>query len=262
MKQNTIMVFIVLCIFLFAQSCGAPEVDVAATVQVVRTQDALVVEQTAVALTQTAMESEKIALAATQTAMAAVPIIEPAGAIPTEPPAQKSEDITCPFYVYQDWGVEANHFVPEGWMGDISDINLDENYKLDPERPNVMQITYKPSGSEQWVGVYWWAPGNDWGNQDSGFDISCATNLTFWARGEKGGEKAEFKVGGLAGVYSDSLQPALSSGPITLTNKWVQYTIALSGEDLSHIMGGFVWVTKKPANPNGAVIYIDDVRFE
>jgi len=150
-------------------------------------------------------------------------------------------------------------------MGDWSDIDFDDNFKLDPDpsRSSVIQITYMPKGTNQWAGIYWWdPPGGNWGNMDGGFDLSCATKLTFWARGEKGGEKAEFKVGGLKGAYQDSLQPARSTGPIVLTERWTKYTLDLSGRDLSHIIGGFIWVTNKPSNPNGATIYLDDIRFE
>jgi hypothetical protein len=148
-------------------------------------------------------------------------------------------------------------------MGDIGDIQFDDNYKLDPSRPNVMRITYTPKGSNQWAGIYWWdPPGADWANIDGGFNLSCATKLTFWARGDKGGEKAEFKVGGLNGAFKDSLQPARSTGPLVLTKEWKQYTLELNSKELNHIMGGFVWVTNKPSNPNGATIYLDEIRFE
>lgn len=170
---------------------------------------------------------------------------------------------SCPFYVYADWGSDLNHYVPEGHMGDVSDVVLDDNYQRDPERASVIRITYTPIGPSQWAGIYWWdPPGGDWGGVDGGFDLSCAKTLTFWARGEEGGEKAEFKVGGLKGTYQDSLHPALSTGPITLTSGWEQYELDLEGEPLKHIIGGFVWVTNKPSNPDGATIYLDDIRFE
>jgi hypothetical protein len=66
----------------------------------------------------------------------------------------------------------------------------------------------------------------------------------------------------LSGDYQDSLQPARSTGPIVLTSEWAMYTLDLSGRDLSHIIGGLVWVTSKPSNPGGATIYLDDIRFE
>jgi hypothetical protein len=262
--MKNIMILMIASISLLLQSCGLSDDDIKATAKAeifqTQTQQA---EQAAVAATQTAIEAEKTALAMTQTAMAITPTIAPTEVLPTVPPVQVGAGTSCPFYVYQDWGADVNHFVPEGWMGDTSDIKLDENYKLDPERPNVIQIAYEPNGPLQWSGVYWWdPPGSFFGDQDGGFDLSCAKKLTLWARGEKGGEKAEFKVGGLKGKYSDSLQPAKSSGPIILTNKWVQYTIDLTGKDLSHIIGGFIWVTNKQSNQYGAVIYIDDIKFE
>ena len=148
-------------------------------------------------------------------------------------------------------------------MGDLSDIQFDDDYKLDPVRPNVIRIAYAPGGSERWAGIYWWnPPGGNWGEVDGGFDLSCATKLTFWARGDIGGEVAEFRVGGLRGSYKDSLQPALSTGPIILTNQWVQYMLDLTGKDLSHVIGGFVWVANKASNPNGATIYLDEIKFD
>jgi len=76
------------------------------------------------------------------------------------------------------------------------------------------------------------------------------------------GEKAEFKVGGIRGKYSDSLQPAVSSGVIVLTNEWTPYSINLEGRDLSYISGGFCWVTSLRNNPEGCTIYLDDIKFE
>ncbi len=134
--------------------------------------------------------------------------------------------VACPFTVYSEWGSAENHFVPEGWMGDVADVAFDDNHKLDPERPSVIRIQYTPSGSAQFAGIYWWDPA--------------------------GGNWAEVC----------SLQPAVSTGPIALTESWAQYTIALDGKPLDHILSGFAWVTSKVQNPEGAVIYLDDIRFE
>ena len=259
MKKITIAVLTLVSVSLLLQSCGQSADDIKATAQAeiyqTQTQQA---EQDTVIATQTAMAVEKEALAMTQTAVA----MPTATLMPTQTPVSVSENTSCPLYVYQDWSADTK-FVPEGFMGDFSDINLDDNYLLDTTRPNVIKITYHPTGKLNWAGVYWWVPGTNFGNGDDvGLDISCASKLTFWARGENGGEKAEFKVGGIKGNHSDSLQPDLSSGTITLTAEWYQYSIDLTGKDLSYIMGGFVWVTKKPSNPNGATIYIDDIRFE
>ena len=284
-----IIVVNMLAVSLLVSACQSTTTPTPNIQETVQAQVAVVTTQTAIAQTQATVAAEKTAIVATQTAMAAVPpstpvlpTLTPAApavttvvpnftptsrptSIPTQVPTAipQSSGSLCPFYVYTDWGSDKNHYVPEGWMGDIGDIQFDDNYQLDPSRPDVIQLTYKPSGSNQWAGLYWWdPPGSNWADKDGGFNLSCASKLTFWARGDKGGEKAEFKVGGLKGTYQDSLQPALSTGPIVLTNGWKQYTLDLTGKDLSHMIGGLVWLTNKPSNPDGATIYVDEIRFE
>jgi hypothetical protein len=183
--------------------------------------------------------------------------------MPTETKQAVTQIGKCLLYVYEDYGAESNGYTPAGWVGDIADITFDDNFKLDPKRANVIEIMYQPTGSNQFAGIYWWnPPDSNFGEIDGGFDISCATKLTFWAKGKNGGEKGEFKVGGIQGQFSDSLQPAESSGPIVLTKNWVHYSINLLEKNLTHIIGGFMWVTNKSSNPKGATIYIDDIRFE
>ena len=159
---------------------------------------------------------------------------------------------------YQD-----NHYVPSGWMGDTAYIKFNDSYTTNPHSGSTsIKITYSV-GHEGWAGIYWQDPEGNWGQiKEGGYNLTGATNLTFWARGENGGEKIEFKVGGITGNYPDSLQPAVSSGVITLTNEWKQYSIDLTGKDLSHIIGGFAWVTNKSNNPNGATFYLDDIKYD
>jgi hypothetical protein len=72
---------------------------------------------------------------------------------------------------------------------------------------------------------------------------------------------AEFKVGGISGTYKDSVHPAVSSGVIVLSDTWEKYNIDLTGKDLSHVIGGFCWVTNRNQNPNGCTIYLDDAIY-
>jgi hypothetical protein len=169
-----------------------------------------------------------------------------------------------PFYIYQDEGSSVNHFIPSGWMGDFGDIQLESGCKENPHSGNAcIKITYSAKGSQgaRWAGVYWQYPANNWGNIDRSYDLSSATKLTFWARGEKGDEVIqEFKVGGIIGEFADS--DSSSIGPIKLTPDWRQYTIDLAGKDLSSIFGGFCWSTNADVNPQGATFYLDEIRFE
>ena len=168
------------------------------------------------------------------------------------------------FDIYSEQYAISNHFIPSGWMGDIGDITFSDSDVTNPHSgATAIRIDYAATGSQGWAGIYWQEPANNWGNvPDAGFDLTGATSVTFWARGAQGGEKAEFKVGGIGGPYPDSIQPAVSTGVITLSSDWQQYTIDLTGKDLSHVIGGFVWVTNQNQNPNGATIYLDDIRFE
>lgn len=171
-----------------------------------------------------------------------------------------------PFYVYADASAPQNHFVPEGWIGCSSCIHIDENYQSNVFRgASCIRIDYvpQPENAQKWAGVYWWdPPDSNWCEKSGGFDLSKWTKLTFWARGDRGGEVAEFKVGGLQnakGVSCDSLQPAITTHPPVLTTAWTKYTISLYGQDLSHIAAGFVWVTDSNQE---ATIYLDEIRFE
>jgi len=126
-----------------------------------------------------------------------------------------------------------------------------------------MQFVYTANKSQGqgWAGVYWQNPANNWGSKKGGFDLTGMNKLTFWAKGEKGGEIIQkVLVGGIKGVYPDS--STVEMGPIELTDTWRQYTVNLSGKDLSYISGGFCWVTTSDLNPNGATFYVDDIKFE
>jgi len=105
----------------------------------------------------------------------------------------------------------------------------------------------------------------------SGFDLTGATALTFWARGQQGGEKIEFFMGGvgrdplsgqpLPGVpYPDSA--GVVKATFVLTVDWRQYRLDLAGKDLRYVLGGFGWDASDASNPSGAVFFLDDIQYE
>lgn len=184
-------------------------------------------------------------------------------------------NIAWPFYVYQDTYYPDNHFVPSGWMGDASlgteYIEFDD--KSTETNPytgdSCIKIAYKKQSFNKWAGIYWQEPENNWGTlQDVGYNLTGARRLTFWARGSKGGEKCEFKVGGIGynpelqkviAPYPDSLIPALSTGELVLSTSWTQYNISFSSYNLTHVIGGFCWVSKDKNKPT---VYIDEIKYE
>jgi hypothetical protein len=119
-------------------------------------------------------------------------------------------------------------------------------------------------GGVGWAGVYWQNPVDNWGAVPgpTGYDLSRASRLTFWVRGQTDNERVQFLVGGLhTGNYGDSLQPAIKTPVLTLSTTWQQVTIDLTGTDLTHIIGGFGWVAKAQDNPYGATFYLDDITY-
>ena len=185
------------------------------------------------------------------------------------------------FYIYRDLDFQGNHFTPSGYMGDIGDISINESYTDNPHAgKTAIQFTYIAEGSApnscnyaspcNWAGVYWQEPPNNWGNdiiwKDHGFDLSGYNHLKFWARADNN-IQITFKVGGITGPYGDSLEfPRSIVG--NLNSEWQEFDIDLSGADLSHIIGGFVWVVNvETIVENGivgrkVVFYVDDIRFE
>jgi hypothetical protein len=53
-----------------------------------------------------------------------------------------------------------------------------------------------------------------------------------------------------------------SADIIDLSIEWQHYTIDLTGKDLSHVIGGFCWMTNKNQNPYGSTIFLDDIKYE
>ena len=168
------------------------------------------------------------------------------------------------FPIYTDGRSPDNHYIPSGYMGDYSDVRLDTTSFENPYSGSTcIKIVYSNLVSQgaRWAGLYWQNPANNWGDRQGGFDLTGATKLTFWAKGEQGGERIEeFKLGGITGLYPDS--DIAGIGPVLLTNEWKQYEIDLRGKDLSYISGGFALSTNIDVNPEGATFYLDDIRYE
>ncbi len=177
----------------------------------------------------------------------------------------QAADAPKPFPVYSDTKSPDNHYSPSGWMGDYGDLKVNDQYGVNPHSGTTcIQWKYSAKGANGagWAGVYWQNPANNWGAKKGGFDLTGATKLVFWARGEKGGEIiAEVGVGGITGKYADT--DKVSTGPIKLTTEWKQYEIDISKADLSYISGGFFWTAKAEDEPAGGItFYLDDIRFE
>ena len=188
------------------------------------------------------------------------------GGINQPPSAVKQESETSfqPFIVYQDIGTRENHYVPSGFMPNGNCLSMNTRWQENCHSGKTcIKIVYDTECSEKdqkWAGVYWLNPANNWGSRKGGFDLTGASRLTFWARGENGGERIEeFKIGGIGGDFPDSDMAII--GPVILSKEWREYSIDLRGKDLSYISGGFSWATNVEVNPNGCTFYLDDIVY-
>lgn len=181
------------------------------------------------------------------------------------PSAQSRPSDFASFYVYNDKGSTVNHYVPSGFMPNGKCIKLDDGWKEKcKDGSSCIRIVYDVPCSrsdQKWSGIYWLNPANNWGKQKGGYNLQGAQKLSFWAKGEKGGERIEeFKVGGISGDYPDTDTAVI--GPVILGKEWREYTIDLRGKDLSYISGGFSWSTNVDVNPNGCTFYLDQIQYQ
>lgn len=164
-----------------------------------------------------------------------------------------------PLVVYDEAGAKESPYAPSGWMGNVEALKLDEACA---ERPHAgktcARIDY--AANDQWAGIVWQDPPNDWGDQPGGWDLRGAKKVTFWARGGQGGEVVSFELGllGKEKKYGDTGRVRL--GDVKLSAEWQPVTIELGAADLSRIKSGFAIVIAGSGKP--VTVYLDDVRYE
>jgi hypothetical protein len=144
-------------------------------------------------------------------------------------------------------------------MGNAGAIKMDPGSTENPHSGQTcLKVEY--TARDNWGGVVWQSPANDWGDAPGGWNLTGAKKLTFWARGARGGEVVNFSFGllGKDKKFPDSASNQLEK--VRLTDEWSQYTIYLKGQDLSRIKTGFSW--SLAANGAPVTFYLDDIRYE
>lgn len=186
-------------------------------------------------------------------AVANVPLFVTGGEELT-PAATKAQ---LPLILYGDGSTTP--YIPSGWMGNTAAIEMEGRHADNPRSgEHCLRVRYR--AADNWGGVIWQNPANDWGDAPGGYDLRGAKALTFWARGDQGGEKVNFVMGVLGGdkKFRDSASAEMKD--VQLTKEWKQYRIDLAGKDLSCIKTGFGWSLAGQGQP--VTFYLDDIRFE
>ena len=164
--------------------------------------------------------------------------------------------VSLPFYVYQDG--DNNPYFPSAYMGNLKAISVDLKSTEDAHSgTSSLKISY--ADYYDWYGLGLVTPANDWGDIQSGYDLTGATQFSFWAKASQ--NKLTATIGfGLIGKDKPFPDSAKESIEIKLTAKWKKYTIKLKKQDLSCIRSGFVITSRAYGLPHD--IYIDEVVFE
>ena len=185
--------------------------------------------------------------------------------------------------VYQDFAQTENNFTQKAkiWGENASLVkDLDENWQTNPYSGSSCircDIATKGTDWGGWMFLNGYLPAGETqpklntGDQpNAGMNLTGATELSFYARGEQGGECVEFFTcgfgyngddGSIIEQYPDS-EGKHSLGFVSLSKDWHAYTIPLDYADLSYICCGFGFVCS--GNESGDaenVFYLDDIKF-
>ena len=164
--------------------------------------------------------------------------------------------VALPFYLYKS-GITTEPYTPSGYEGNYGAIKMNEQYpRASDADKTCIQVKY--TASDQWGGVVWQNPPNNWGKLNGGYNITGATKLTFKAKADTNGLPVSFFYGvlGSSATYQDS---STASIKVNLTKQWKTYTIDLSGKDLSKILTGFGW--SAAANGSPFTFYLTDIEY-
>lgn len=164
-------------------------------------------------------------------------------------------------------------FTPSGWMGDGEHgrkyIEFNGADRTAPRaQPASIKIVYT-FGPTRWAGIYWQNQPDNWGDRPgNNYAGRGFSGVEFWARGQNGNERVEFKAGGISQLtrpFRDSfgVSAAATTGKVFLKKDWTEYRIDLAGADLSSVIGGFCWVASADQNPGTSMaFYIEGVFFQ
>ena len=162
-----------------------------------------------------------------------------------------------PLAVY-DNTFEGMPWAPSGYMGATNAISMVGDEAAGCYDGRCIRVDFT-GGVDQWGGVAWQNPPNNWGDLEGGQDVRGAVELEVWARGDKGGERVTFAVG-MLGKDKDHYDSAVVEKPqVILSKKWKRYRIKLKRKDLSSLKTGFV--VSWPGASEPVRFYLDRIRF-
>lgn len=154
-------------------------------------------------------------------------------------------------------------YAPTGWM--LNGVTTDRfafvptNGAACLTANTCYKIIWRQPQPIEWVGMYWLHPQahpSDWAQPGQpGCDFTGATAVTFWARGEQGGEE-------VAWLATFNALNEIETAPVTLSTTWAPYTIDLSGRDLTNVVGAFGYRIYGSLNSGDTTFYLDRIVYQ
>lgn len=161
-----------------------------------------------------------------------------------------------PFYVYDDSGDDP--YISSAYMGNMDALTVDGACQ-ETVHSGKTSIKVSYTYSNDWFGLGWVDPVNDWGDNPGGYDLTGAKKFSFWAKASRDGVKVEI---GFGLIDDDKPYPdtAKKKKEIYLSSEWKNYTISTKYLDMSCIRSGLVLFGVGDGEPFD--IYLDDIVFE
>ncbi len=130
-----------------------------------------------------------------------------------------------PFVLFDEPGGSTT-YAASGWMGNTAAIKMNLDCQTEPiSGQQCIEVKY--NADDEWGGVVWQSPQGDWGDKDGGLDLTGSKKLTFFARGNAGGEEVKFGFGllGTDKKYHDTVKDEMT---VKLAPRWKQYSFDVS----------------------------------
>ena len=144
--------------------------------------------------------------------------------------------------------------VPWMWMGDRNSITFDPLWTAQTrgESP-VIRIKYD-YGDDGWSGIYWTNRDKNTGDLP-GADLSQHQCVSFWAKGDRGGEVVELIAGGVGDE-----QMRATTGKFRLSRDWTKYSIPIDDQKRGSVVG-CIGIFVIADAMKSATILVDDITY-
>ena len=177
-----------------------------------------------------------------------------------KPKYENVEKATFPCIVYANANDKDKRlWAASGWMGSVDFMEFEDGCKDNPHSgSSCIKVTF--TDSQKWGGIVWQNPAENWGDDPGGVDLTGAKQLVIWARGEEGGEKVAFKMGGSGRDKPYFNTAEVGRENVWLSKDWKRYTLQLGGKNLGRIISGFVFAVE--GRGPKTIVYLDDIQYE